>query len=403
MKRTSFFMSAIFMAALSAGLATSCSSSDELSSNSANSNVQKQLTLTIKTQELTRAAVSADPGTVSENSINRITIGIFDQAGTTVRAIQEFSPTSEQSEATAGSNKFYNGTNGSATVNVVTTQLSVSDQVLVAINAPAGKFAGVSSAADFKKQALTAVEALYTKSDKSSPSDDIALSNNIPMFGTANITGSGTAYSATVNPIHLPAKITLESLKVDFASDGPYSAATFTPSEVFVYNAPDGLMFNDASPYVSTSTYLTGESSATSATKFLSTGDLSTGATALSGNKSLDKSYYFYTTPNNNVAENKTKLVIKGQFDPDGSGSAPAKTVYYPVKLNSNVKADGTHSSAETSSTEYQVYPNKNYKCSVTIKTIGSTGPDADIDPTTATITVTVTSFTDVSQSTIFQ
>lgn len=164
------------------------------------------------------------------------------------------------------------------------------------------------------------------------------------------------------------------------------------------------MLFDDAAPYVSTSTLLTGESSSTSPapTKFLSTGVLS-GETALSGSASFAGSRFFYTTPNNNVSTGKTKLVIKGSFDPDGAGATPAQVVYYPVKLNSNVTAEGTHAAAESGTTEYQVYPNKNYKCSVTIKTIGSTGPDADIDPTTATVTITVTSFTSVSQSTIFQ
>ena len=403
MKRTYLFLSAFIVAVLTAGFVSSCSSADELNSTSANDNKEKQLTLTIKTQELTKAAASADPNTTNENTMNRITIGIFDQAGTTVRAVQEFSPTSTESDATAGSNLFYNGTNGTATVSVVTTQLTNTDQILVAVNAPASLFTGVSTAADFKKKTLTAVQALYTKSDKSSPTDGIAVSNNIPMLGTATVSGSGTSYSATVKPIHLASKVTLESLKVEFASDGPYSAATFTPTEIFIYNAPDGLTFDDANPYISTSTYLTGESSSSSAADFLSTGDISTGATVLSGTNTFGTKYYFYTTPNNNVDANKTKLVIKGQFDPDGSGSAPAKPVYYPVKLNSNVKSDGSHSVAEASTNEYQVYPNKNYKCSVTIKTIGSASPGSDIDPTTATVTINVVSFTGVDQSTIFQ
>ncbi len=404
MKRNSFKLFAILMASMLAGVSVSCSSSDEITSETSESNSQKQLTLTIRTQTLTRAVATTDPGTAKENTMNRIAIGIFDQAGNTVRTIQEFSPTPTQGEAVAGSNKFYNSGNGTATVSVVTTQLTSTDQILVAINAPTSYFAGVATAADFKKKSLTATEALYTQSDATSPTNDMAVDDNIPMFGSANLTGSGTSFSATIKPIHLVSKVTLESLKVDFASDGPYSAATFTPQEIFIYNAPDGVLFDDAAPYVSTSTLLTGESSSTSPapTKFLSTGVLS-GETALSGSASFAGSRFFYTTPNNNVSTGKTKLVIKGSFDPDGAGATPAQVVYYPVKLNSNVTAEGTHAAAESGTTEYQVYPNKNYKCSVTIKTIGSTSPTADIDPMTATVSITVTSFTSVSQSTIFQ
>ena len=361
MKRNSFKLFAILMASMLAGVSVSCSSSDEITSETSESNSQKQLTLTIRTQTLTRAVATTDPGTAKENTMNRIAIGIFDQAGNTVRTIQEFSPTATQDEAVAGSNKFYNSGNGTATVSVVTTQLTSTDQILVAINAPASYFAGVATAADFKKKSLTATEALYTKSDATSPTNDMAVDDNIPMFGSANLTGSGTSFSATIKPIHLVSKVTLESLKVDFASDGPYSAATFTPQEIFIYNAPDGVLFDDAAPYVSTSTLLTGESSSTSPapTKFLSTGVLS-GETTLSGSASFAGSRFFYTTPNNNVSTGKTKLVIKGSFDPDGAGATPAQVVYYPVKLNSNVTAEGTHAAAEsgTASIQFEVYRN---------------------------------------------
>lgn len=76
------------VAVLTAGFVSSCSSADEFNSVSANDNEEKQLTLTIKTQVLTKAAASADPNTTNENTMNRITIGIFDQAGNTVRAVQ---------------------------------------------------------------------------------------------------------------------------------------------------------------------------------------------------------------------------------------------------------------------------------------------------------------------------
>ena len=99
------------------------------------------------------------------------------------------------------------------------------------------------------------------------------------------------------------------------------------------------------------------------------------------------------------------KLVIKGKFDADGSGTvATEQVVYYPVKLNCNVNADGTTSiPTNGGTTKYVVSPNKNYKCSVTIKTIGSSDPSVDIDPTTAEITITVDKFEDVSQETVFQ
>ena len=123
----------------------------------------------------------------------------------------------------------------------------------------------------------------------------------------------------------------------------------------------------------------------------------------MTGTSSLSEKFYFYTTPNKDT-NNKTKLVIKGQFDADGDGStASAETVYYPVKLNYTVKEDGTTTTPDATGTQYVVSPNKNYKCTVVIKTKGVSDPSSDIDPTTATITINVASFDNVSQETVFQ
>ena len=405
MKKINHLISALIMAAMTAGFA-SCSSSDEPSSVS--DNTPKELTITIKTQGVTTKAAASvnDPGASAENTMNRITIGIFDNTGNNVRAIQEFSKTTTQSDAGAGTSKFYyNSTNNTATATVVTTQMTSGDLILVAVNAPANKFAGITKASDFKDVTLTANEALYTLSTGSSPSDNKAVNDNIPMFGenTVSSSGSNTDYTASIQVKHLTAKVTLDELKVDFAADGPYSDASFTPTEIFLYSVPEGLLFDDSSPYLTSPTYYTGETGASGALTvkdFLSSGSLP--ANALDNSSSnFGTTYYFYTTTNDNVSANKTKLVIKGNFKT--SSSDQGSIVYYPVKLNSNVLANGTHTAAESGSKEYQVSPNKNYKCSVTIKTIGSTKPDIDIDPTTAEITITVKDFEAVNQTTVFQ
>ena len=407
MKKINHLISALIMAAMTAGFA-SCSSSDEPSSVS--DNTPKELTITIKTQGVTtKAAVSdTDPGTTAENTMNRITIGIFDNAGTTVRAIQEFAATADNSQVGAGKNYFLNTTNGTATITVVTTQMSNNDRILVAVNAPKNKFAGITNVNDFKTKTLDADGALYTKADDSHPTDYIAVNNNIPMFDESTISGSSTSFTATVYPKHLTAKVTLEELKVDFAADGPYSAATFTPTEIFMYNVPDGVVFNTINQ-CSSQTFLTGESTETTNKKeYLSSGGFSGSAlsgTSLGNTNTFGTKYFFYVTPNNKEDTEKMKLVIKGKFDADGTGSgASEQVVYYPVKLNCNVNADGTTSiPTNGGTTKYVVSPNKNYKCSVTIKTIGSNGPGTDIDPTTAEITITVDKFEDVSQETVFQ
>lgn len=410
MKKINHLISALIMAAMTAGFA-SCSSSDEPSSVS--DNTPKELTITIKTQGVTtKAAETDDPGTTAENTMNRITIGIFDQSGTTVRAIQEFAATSDNSQVGAGKNYFLNTTNGTATITVVTTQMSNNDNILVAVNAPAKYFAGVSTATEFRDKQLSADQALYRDNTDVIQSSGSAVNNNIPMFGeSTTITDgtNGTTYSATIPVKHLTAKVTLDELKVDFAADGPYSKATFTPTEIFMYNVPDGVKFN-TNDQCSSQTFLTGEStSSTNKKDYLSSGAFSgsalSGDNTAVGTNTFGTDYFFYVTPNSTTSGNITKLVIKGDFDPDGaSGPTSSTTVYYPVKLNYNVKADGSTGVPSGGSTSaFIVSPNKNYKCSVTIKTIGSDGPGTDIDPTTAEITITVKGFEAVDQTTVFQ
>lgn len=413
MKKINHLISALIMAAMTAGFA-SCSSSDEPSSVS--DNTPKELTITIKTQGVTtKAAETSDPGTTKEYTMNRITIGIFDSNGNNVRAIQEFAATSDNSQVGAGK-YFFNQTNNSATFTVVTTKMELNDKILVAVNAPAKYFAGVSTATDFRDKQLSADQALYRDKADQPLTSGIAVNDNIPMFGeSTTITNgtNGTTYSATISVKHLTAKVTLDELKVDFAADGPYSNATFTPTEIFMYNVPDGVKFNTIDQCSST-TFLTGEStSSTNKKDYLSSGAFS--GSALSGDNTTTSTntfgtdYFFYVTPNKEIGDNKMKLVIKGKFDADGSGSgASEQVVYYPVKLNCNVLANGTTSvptlsGGGTAGAKFVVSPNKNYKCKVTIKTIGSTGPGDDIDPTTAEITITVANFEEVDQTTVFQ
>lgn len=398
MKKINHLISALIMAAMTAGF-TSCSSSDEPSSVS--DNTPKELTLTImSTKPVTKAALNSI-GANDEKTINRITVGIFSQNGNEVRTIQEFSDGTASSTSDLDGTKFYNDNNGSATVKVVTTQMVAGDIVAIAINAPTSTFTGVQSLSAFKTQSIDAETAIAK--DKNGASQTSPQATNIPMYGqAAAAAGNGTDFTADVTVKHLTAKVTLESLSVDFDANGPYSDASFTPTEIFLYSVPDGLQFDDSNPYISTSSYLTGKTGDTDAKQYLSSGTITPG-TALTGSDSMTGNYYFYTTPNSDNGNNKTKLVIKGNFKADGTGTG--ETVYYPVKLNYEVKADGKTGvpSGVSPADAYKVLPNKNYKCSVTIKTKGANDPSADIDPTTAEIKITVKDWDVVKQTTVFQ
>ena len=126
------------------------------------------------------------------------------------------------------------------------------------------------------------------------------------------------------------------------------------------------------------------------------------------GNKLLDtnnKTYngtaadVLYTIPNIKTDANRTVLVIKGKF------STEEDPVYYKLPLNvAGYNSTGQLSGAVADGTKaFQIPAGKNIKCNITIKTIGSTKPDVESGPLTATLNVTVDSWEDLTQNTNFE
>lgn len=387
---------------------TSCSSEDGVQSAVVKNDAS--LTLTINTGKTGTRATSWDgsstPQKTDENTVNRLTIGIFNSDGSKVRTIVELTP------STTGGNSLTVSGN-TATAKIVTTSLAAGDQVLVAVNAPTGKFQGVQNVSDFNAKTEEAEEALTDRSDKTKESN-----KNIPMYGATTLAGSGASFTASVDAYHLLAKISLDDLEVAFDANGAYKNAEFTPTAFYLINVPKTLMFNGTiandynEAWTSTTNWLhgwgnedftsanTAASSMGTYAQYLTTGSL-TPATALKGTSATYSSKaYFYTMPNSNDGDNKTKLIIEGKFK--ANSSASEETVYYPVAINANYDANGT-ASAAGGTDKFKVYPNKNYVCKVVIKTKGADSPNSNLDPQTATITVTVKDFVDANQTTIFE
>ena len=425
MKRHRFYACLLTVMTL-AGF-TACSSTDNDGVTDGQTvNGKSQLTLTINTMG-TRAGFKADPGGETptskdspEKTINRVTVGIFD-SDDKVRTIREFT----SGDGTDDANTFKT-TNGSTVMNIVTNKLTDKDKVLVAVNAPSGLFHGVQNVSDFQKKSVGAGRALATKAsdEKTVQTDQVA--NNAPMFGSAKLekpASGATAYTASVNVSHLTAKISLTDIEVAFDPNGSYQNATFSPTEIYVEHVVDGLNFNPEAGhwFTPTTSLLTGATGATDAKSYLTTGTIS--GVTLSGAKGAstakkDNKYYFYVTPSSNdtpsgTNANAVRVWIKGDFDPDGSGKA-VTTVFYPVLLNVKYDAAGAASAAENGTDAYKVYPNKNYICSIVIKTKGlpGSGPDGksqpepgndELKPQQATITVSVNNWTPVDQKTTFE
>jgi len=417
MKKVTYF--GLLLAVALTGL-SSCSSSDDVTSDPTNpKSGESRLTLTISTPVAKTASakgssfvmgsratdINSDPGATAEQQINRITVGIFDANGTTVRTIQELTKSTGTPAVGDGT---YSQSADKATATIVTNSLTSTDKIYVVCNAPASAFNGVQSATDFQKVTETIDNALITPSTGSAGTSIIAT--NIPMYGEGTLAADGSNFKADITVQHQTAKVTLSSLTVDFDQNGAYKEASFTPTRFFLINVPNDLKFNTGAT-TATTTLLQGYAQTTDKTtdaykEYLTTSPL-TGGSALSGNASatstnkFGSTYYFYTMPNSLTDEDKrTKLVIEGNFKSNSSVTKGA-TVYYPVSLNANYDATGKASAAD-GSTVFAVNPNKNYKCSVIIKTKGASDPYTNITPQQAAITVTVSAFSDANQTTIF-
>ena len=389
------------------GLFSSCASDENIDNGNKVNAGDKVLTLTLNTPKATTtsgAKTRADgtniTGNPTEDQINRLTIGIFDQAGTTVRTIQEL---------TVGTGAGYfttpTGTPNTTTATLVTNSLANNDQVLVAANAPAGTFNGCKTVSDFEVRTIAIDAALATPSTGTADITKEAI-DNIPMYGTGSITASGTTYTSVVAIQHQLAKITLNTLGVAFDQNGPYKSATFKPTSFFLINVPGDLKFNSDAWSGSAATYQGWDNSDAGNYKaYLGTGDQT--YAALTGTISITPGNIFYTMPNSDATTKNTKLVIGGIFDPDPSITDPsqASTVYYPVNINAVYnKANKNFDPADKGgSLAKSVYPNKNYICKVYIKTKGATSPTDQIDPEAVSVEVTVTPFVDADQDTTFE
>ena len=404
---------------------TSCSSEDVASGT--NQGKMSSLTLTINTGKSmgSRATdwTTTDPAG-NENDINRITVGIFSSDGTILRTIVELA------SGDGTNNTFKSETSGASTT-IVTNSLTDGDLIKVAVNAPAGHFVGIKTANDFMNKSEEAKDALTNSTDLTKE----ACNNNVPMYGEGKLTpktsGDNSVFKVSGDKVtvkHMLAKVSLESLSVDFKAGSAYANAEFTPVAAFLINVPDKMDFTTAvwnssaallhgwSAYDTsdatncTFDYATGNSGGTGTYKQYLTTENLTSATPLSGTATSTAKAWFYTLPNDKkddgaAVTKNTKLVIAGKFIENKSVTSPtAEMVYYSLPINATYDASSHKyvKPANGDGSAFQVCPNQNYKCSVIIRTKGSSSPNTNLTPQEAEIKVEVTDFVDVTQNAEF-
>lgn len=382
---------------------TSCSSED-VASGTNQGNQESILLLSFNTGKMGTRSTTTDL-TDDEKKINDMTIGIYSSDGQKLRTVQKLTKGSE-GEATPGSNKFYMDGSGNAVAKIVTTAaLTAGDQVLVAANTGSADFSKKGTADGFKSVEIDATTALT-----GTPAGTALTAATLPKFGTSSgklQAGSNKSeFSASdIKLKNLVSKITLQSISVDFAADGPYASATFEPQEMYLESVPNKMKFSETAWVDNPDSYLSGKDAA-DVKNFLkvtlSTPSGEGASKVLSANHPTftgTATDVLYTIPNSNTEAYKTVLVIKGQFQGE------TKPVYYKLPLNvAGYKANGKPSGpVAEGTTAFQIPSGKNIKCNITIKTIGSTNPDAESGPLTATLTVTVDPWDDLEQNTTFQ
>ena len=294
--------------------------------------------------------------TEEEVKIERVAVGVFN-SDNKVNVIREF--TTEEVTAKKAN---------------VLCSPATGASVIVVANAPSGHFAGVTTKAAFTAKTVD-LSATVTGTSQ--------LGNKLPMSGEntgVNLTGGNTVTS-TVTISRLVGRVSIGSIQTAFDQNGQYKAATFKLSKIFLHNANITSTVAPGAP-VGTSP----QSGQTDDTYAYLRNDIAP-VQSITGTP-YTTLYWFYTFANDGSSA-PTRLVLYGDFDPDGTtGSAPAVPVYYPITINKT--QTGTIIAGGTGTATGEVKANATYTLTATIKGKGSSGPDVELIPATLDLTVSV-------------
>ena len=299
----------------------------------------------------TRATGTLPGDTGAENDLNTIAVGVFNSDGST-NTITEF----DSNQLTAKSA-------------VINCTPSTGCTIVVVANAPSGHFAGVTTLSNFNAKTVNLSQ---------TNSGGVQVNTNLPMSAQqtgVNLTVAGPN-TVTLALSRLVSRISIADIKTAFDPSGQYKDATFTATGIFLYDAKSTSTVDPATPV--TTDLISGE---TAGNEYL----MNALSDVLIPAGGYTTPYWFYTFAND--ATNPTKLVIKGNFDADGSGSTyTPEPVYYPVVINKSQ----TGTVITGGSGDATIGRNTAYKIKVTIKGKGVANPATDIVPAALTIDVSV-------------
>ena len=341
------------MTALCAIMLSACSADTEPTPTTEKDRTAK---LEISLVGTTTRATGTLPGdTGAENQLNTIAVGVFNSDNST-NTITEF----DSNQLTAKSA-------------VINCTPSTGCTIVVVANAPSGHFAGVTTLSNFNAKTVNLSQ---------TNSGGVQVNTNLPMSAQqmgVDLTVAGPN-TVTLALSRLVSRISIADIKTAFDPIGQYKDATFTATDIFLYNAKSTSTVNPATPV--TTDLISGE---TAGNEYLKNA-LSDVLIPAGG---YTTPYWFYTFANDDTSP--TKLVIKGMFDADGAGGGAAVPVYYPVVVNKNqVGTTITDNDGNVLGQTGTITRNRAYKIGVTIKGKGVASPADDIVPAELTINVSV-------------
>lgn len=321
--------------------------------------------------------------TTDESQINRLTVAVFTGAeGNPVNTLHEFTG-DDIKDATGG-----------VTGKKITMLCEPGNgqTIYVVANASTGLFAGVTNLAGFKAKLMLLSET--TKAAGAGAATDTQKANNLPMLGstTGKDFTAGTETEANIALSRLVARVSISSVKTAFDPVGRFKDATFKVDAIYLKNADSSVNADKTG-----GAPINGGDEGAVVTQYLY--EAVTGHTA---NTELTTPYYFYTFPNVSTSA-PTKLIIKGMFDADGSGSTSAPIArYYPITINK--KQANTTISGGAGTDKGSIAANTRYVLTAVIKGEGAADDKTDIDPATLQLTVTVADWAlTISQNVTFE
>lgn len=321
--------------------------------------------------------------TTDESQINRLTVAVFTGAeGNPVNTLHELTG-DDIKDATGG-----------VTGKKITMLCEPGNgqTIYVVANASTGLFAGVTNLAGFKAKLMLLSET--TKAAGAGAATDTQKANNLPMLGstTGKDFTAGTETEANIALSRLVARVSISSVKTAFDPVGRFKDATFKVDAIYLKNADSSVNADKTG-----GAPINGGDEGAVVTQYLY--EAVTGHTA---NTELTTPYYFYTFPNVSTSA-PTKLIIKGMFDADGSGSTSAPIArYYPITINK--KQANTTISGGAGTDKGSIAANTRYVLTAVIKGEGAADDKTDIDPATLQLTVTVADWAlTISQNVTFE